>query len=205
LDVGTPDTAEEISRQAEPLRALGWIEGRTLHVERRYADYPQKLPLLAEELVRARLELIVTFSSAATLAAMKATTTIPIIFGSAADPVALGLVASLSKPGGNVTGFSLIASELTAKRLSILKEVVPDLQRLAFLWERDNPIFRFDRERVAKGCRAAGVEAIFADYGGPAEISSAAAVDTSDSTSAAFDDRLTFETGYSTVGGRNAS
>ena len=174
LDVGTPDTPEDLSREAEPLRALGWIEGQNLHVERRYDNgRPEALPSLAEELVRAQVELLVTFSSPATLAAKRATTTIPIIFGSAADPVGLGLVASLSQPGGNVTGFSLIASELTAKRLSILKELLPNLRRVAFLWERDNPIFRSSREHVEMACHSVGIEAIFADYGGPAEIDSA--------------------------------
>jgi putative ABC transport system substrate-binding protein len=174
LHVAAPGGPEVQRKWAEPLQKLGWIEGQNLHVERRYGNGdPEALASLAEDLVRARVELILTFSTPATLAARRATGEIPIIFASAGDPVGLGLVASLGQPGSNITGFSLEAAELTAKSLSLLKELIPNLQRIAFLWEGGNPYFRFDRDRVEKTCRAASVEAIFADYAGPADIRSA--------------------------------
>jgi len=142
-----------------------------LHAERRYSDgRPEALASLAQELVRARVELIVTMSTPATLAAKRATTTIPIIFASAGDPEGLGLVASLARPGGNVTGFSVVGFEMTAKSLSLLKQLVTKLQRVAFLWERDNSYFSIHRQSVEKTCRSANVVPTFAEYGAPADI-----------------------------------
>src|SRR5262249_5812867 len=112
LESGAPETPEEISKQAEPLRELGWVEGQNLRVERRYDNGRfEALQPLAEELVRAQVEIIVTGGTAATLAAKRATTTIPIVFRAAGDPVLLGLVASLARPGGNVTGYSIATPE----------------------------------------------------------------------------------------------
>src|SRR5215472_5261147 len=108
LEPGPPgagaDTPEWRRSQAEPLEKLGWVEGQNLLVERRGAR-SEALQPLAEELVRAKVEIIVTAGTPATLAAMHATSTIPIVFRSAGDPVLTGLVASLARPGGNVTGF----------------------------------------------------------------------------------------------------
>src|SRR5215471_12041252 len=119
LDRGTPDSPEDLRMQAEPLRQLGWIEGENLRIERRYASSPEELKQGAEDLVRSRVEIIVTGGTAATLAAKRATTTIPIVFRFAGDPVALGLVASLARPGGHVTGYSEASPEVTAKNLSV--------------------------------------------------------------------------------------
>jgi putative ABC transport system substrate-binding protein len=155
------------------LRQFGWIENQNLHIERRYDNgHPEALPSLAAELLRARVELIVTRSTPASLAAKAATTTIPIIF-SAGDPVRSGLVASLARPGGNLCGYSSIASEADAKSLSLLKQLLPGLQRVAFLWEQENPVFRSHREAVENACRSAGVQAIFAEYGQPVELKGA--------------------------------
>jgi putative ABC transport system substrate-binding protein len=170
LENGAPNTPELIAHVADLLRQRGWIENQNLHIERRYDNgHPELLPSLAAELVRERVEVIVTRSTPATLAAKAATTTIPIIF-SVGDPVRSGLVASLARSGGNLTGYSIISSEIDAKSLSLLKQMLPDLQRVAFLWEREHPFFRLRREAVENACRSAGVQAIFAEYGQPVEL-----------------------------------
>src|SRR5687767_6077129 len=116
------------------LRALGYIEGKNIAFEYRSAeDEPGRFPALADELVRLKVDLIVANTTTAALAAKNATGTIPIVFTSGGDPVAVGLIDSLARPGGNLTGFSNITSELTGKRLEFLKETVPKLSRVAVL------------------------------------------------------------------------
>src|SRR5262245_36012194 len=116
---GLPATPEDTRIYSEPLRQLGWVEGQNLLVERRYANGRlEALQPLAEELVRAQVEIIVTAGTPATLAAKRATTTIPIVIAGAGDPVLLGLVASLARPGGNVTGFSHASPEQKIGRAS---------------------------------------------------------------------------------------
>jgi ABC transporter substrate binding protein len=108
------------------LLELGWVEGKNISFERRYADNKlERLPELAAELVRRKVDLIVAFGTLAPLAARQATSTIPIVMAAAGDPVGSGLVASLARPGGNVTGMSLMSPDLAGKRLELLKEVVP--------------------------------------------------------------------------------
>ncbi len=117
------------------LGELGYVKGRNLVFEGRWAEGdPARLPGLAAELVRARVDVIVTFATAATLAAMQATTTIPIVFYSVASPVERKIVGSLARPGGNVTGLSVdVGPGIQGKRLELLKEAVPRLARVAFL------------------------------------------------------------------------
>jgi ABC-type uncharacterized transport system substrate-binding protein len=117
----------------QELSKLGWIEGKNIAIEYRYAEGKgERLPELAAELVRLKVDLIVTSGTPPALAAKNATTAIPIVM-STPDPVALGLVASLARPGGNVTGFSTLSSELITKRLEILKDAVPKLARVGLL------------------------------------------------------------------------
>ena len=117
------------------LHDLGYIEGKNIAIEYRYAEGKlDRLPQLAAELVGLKVDVIVTSSGQAVLAAKNATRTIPIVFASIQDPVAGGLVDSLAKPGGNATGLSDIAPELGGKRLELLKETVPGISRIAFLW-----------------------------------------------------------------------
>lgn len=117
------------------LAQRGYNIGDNLVIEVRYADgHPDRLPTLAKELVDAKMDVIVTSSYPAARAARDATATIPIVVNGAGDPVATGLAASLSRPGGNVTGISDMASELSAKRLQLLKEAVPQLKRVAMLY-----------------------------------------------------------------------
>jgi len=116
------------------MRKLGWIEGKNFTTEYRFAEQkPERLSELAADLVRLKVDLILVSGTPPALAAKKATTTIPIVMASAADPVGAGLVASLARPGGNVTGNSGLAFELDTKRLEILKDVVPKLARVGFL------------------------------------------------------------------------
>jgi putative ABC transport system substrate-binding protein len=117
------------------LRELGYTEGQNLAIERRFADgSPDRLPELAAQLVSAKPDIIVAFSTTAARPAREATGTIPIVAFGMADPVADGLVASLARPGGNVTGTTFLGPELVAKRLQLLREVVPGLSRVAALW-----------------------------------------------------------------------
>jgi putative ABC transport system substrate-binding protein len=122
------------------LRDLGYAEGKNLFIEYRYADGKQeRFANLASELVQLKVDLIVTASTAAVLAAQTATSTVPIVFAGAGDPVRSGLVASLARPGGNITGLSIVAPELEGKRLELLKETLPKMVRVAYFWNPDSP------------------------------------------------------------------
>ncbi len=120
----------------QELSKLGWIEGKNITIESRFAEQKsERLPELAADLVRLKVDLIVVPGVQSALAAMKATTTIPVVIASAPDPVGLGLVASLARPGGNVTGLSSLTPELNTKRLEILKDAIPKLDRVGLLWQ----------------------------------------------------------------------
>jgi putative tryptophan/tyrosine transport system substrate-binding protein len=116
------------------LRELGWIEGRTVEIEYRWGEgRSERFPEIVAEFVRLKVSVIVTGGTAAVIAAKQATSIIPIVFGSVADPVGTGLVASLARPGGNATGLSVQSSDVAGKRLQILRELVPGLHRLAIM------------------------------------------------------------------------
>jgi ABC-type uncharacterized transport system substrate-binding protein len=119
---------------------LGYVEGRNVVIERKSAEGNlERLKDLAEDLVRQQVDVIVTAGTPAGFAAKKATGTIPIVFGAISDPVGVGLVASLARPGGNATGNSLMAPDLSAKRLDILHTLAPAISRFAILWDSSNP------------------------------------------------------------------
>jgi putative ABC transport system substrate-binding protein len=123
------------------LRDLGWIEGQSIAVEVRTAEGKyDRLPDLAAELVRLKVDVIFASSTPAALAAKRATTTIPIVIGRVADPVGSGLVTSLARPGGNITGWTHQGMELRVKYLDLLKEAVPEATRIGVLWNPANPI-----------------------------------------------------------------
>jgi ABC-type uncharacterized transport system substrate-binding protein len=118
----------------QELSKLGWIEGKNITIEYRFGEQNrERLPELAAELVRLKVDLIVTSGDPAALAAKKATTSTPIVMASASDPVGFGLVASLARPGGNVTGSSSLGTELNSKRLEVLKDAIPKLARVGLL------------------------------------------------------------------------
>jgi putative ABC transport system substrate-binding protein len=127
----------------QELSRLGWIEGKNITIEYRFAEQkPERLPELAADLLRLKVDLIVVTSSRAARATKSATTTIPIVMPNTADPVGEGLVASLARPGGNVTGLSGLATELNTKRLEILKDTVPRLARVGLLLGSEGGIAR---------------------------------------------------------------
>jgi putative ABC transport system substrate-binding protein len=130
----TSTIAVRLETLRQELSRLGWIEGKNLTIESRFAEGKNdRLPELAAELVRLKVDLIVVAATPAALAAKSATTTIPIVMTNAGNPVAAGLVASLARPGGNVTGISSLSPELNSKRLEVLKDAVPKLARVGFL------------------------------------------------------------------------
>ena len=143
----------------QELRKLGWIEGKNITIEYRFAENQgiERLPELAADLVRLKVDLIVGSGTTAALAAKKAATTIPIVMANAGDPVGGGLVASLARPGGNVTGNSGLGPQLNTKRLEILKDVIPKLARVGLLRP---PIANSTRPptKRAKAC-SCGIEA----------------------------------------------
>ena len=144
------------------LRELGYVEGKNIIIEFRSAEgKPERLNELAAELVRLKVDLIVTAGSSDTRAAKKATDTIPIIMGQDTDPVGSGFVASLARPGGNITGLATYAPELSGKQLELLKEIVPKLSRVAFIGNSSNP---GDAQTLRETVLATGVYKIFLAY-----------------------------------------
>src|SRR5258705_3731728 len=141
------------------LRELGYVEGQTYTLVERYADGRQeRLPELAVELVRLEVDVLVAPTSGAAKAAMDATRTIPIVMAGGGDPVGLGLVASLARPGGNVTGPSLMNTEIIGKRMQLLKEGVPGLTRVAVLANSVNPIHAIFWRESEPAARKLGLE-----------------------------------------------
>jgi putative ABC transport system substrate-binding protein len=121
------------------LRELGYVEGKNIVIEYRYAERKlERLPDLAAELVRLKVDVIVASAPRAVFAVKKASATIPIVFAAATDPVGIGLVSSLARPGGNITGLSSVSPDLDGKRLELLKEAFSNVARVAFLWVSDD-------------------------------------------------------------------
>ena len=146
------------------LRELGYIEGRDVRLEARFGDGSQeRLPQQAAELVRLRVDVIVTSSTAAALAAKRATSTIPIVTALISDPVDSGVVASLSRPGGNVTGTAFLLRELHGKRLEVLMEAVPKIKRVAFFANPENASAEIIAAQAYATARKLGVELVQVD------------------------------------------
>jgi putative ABC transport system substrate-binding protein len=120
------------------LQERGWVDGRNAGLFRYSEGQPDRLPALAADLVQKNVDVILTAGTESTEAARKATNTIPIVMAAVGDPIAAGFITNLARPAGNVTGASLLATDLTAKRLQLLKEVLPELTRLAVLWSSAN-------------------------------------------------------------------
>jgi putative tryptophan/tyrosine transport system substrate-binding protein len=143
------------------LGELGWIEGRTVAIEYRWAEgRNERLAEIAAEFVRANVDVIVTWGTASVLAAKQATSVIPIVFATAGDPVATGLVANLARPGGNVTGLSNQVPDLASKRLELLREITPDLRRLAILSNISSPIGVLEMGEVQAAARTLTLEVL---------------------------------------------
>jgi putative tryptophan/tyrosine transport system substrate-binding protein len=168
------DTQEAIEAFRARLRDLGRLDGKNLLIEYRYADGKyERLPQLAAELVRLKVDVIFAYGTPGSRAAKNATGTIPIVFGVVSDPLAAGLVASLTRPGGNVTGVTPNNPELGAKRVSLLKEAVPPAARMSVL---ANPDFPATSNMVAEtrlGAQSLGVELQIQEVRQPAELAKA--------------------------------
>jgi putative ABC transport system substrate-binding protein len=156
------------------LRDLGYVEGKSIVIEWRYAEgKPDRLPALAAELVRLKVDVIVTAGPAGTRPAKEATSTIPIVMGFDNDPVGNGFVASLARPGGNITGLSTLAPEISGKQLELLKEIVPRLSRVAVLGHSTEPGNAQALREVEVASGAFGVQLQHLDVRDPKDIETA--------------------------------
>jgi len=159
LDFSTPDPARLNWWQAfrRGLQELGYVEGQGVRFEARWAQgRPDRLPGLAAELVGLRVDVIVTGGGEAARTAKQATATIPIVMATGSDPVKLGIVESLARPGGNVTGVSSISSDLMAKRVELLRELLPKVSRVAVLWD-ETPNARMSVQELEAAARPLGI------------------------------------------------
>src|SRR5262245_1980219 len=139
--VSTAANAANFDAFRRGLRELGYVEGQTVAIEYRYADgRAERFPALANELVRLPVDVIVTRGTPAALAAKQATATIPVVMAAIGEPLGVGVVASLAHPGGNVTGFSAFVTELSGKRVEVMKEAFPGVARAGFLNNMSNPV-----------------------------------------------------------------
>jgi putative tryptophan/tyrosine transport system substrate-binding protein len=158
------DMADRIDAFRDGLRELGYVEGKNIVIEWRYGqEKPDRVSELAVELARLKVDVIVSGGNSATQAVKKATNTIPILMTQSSDPVASGFVASLARPGGNVTGLSTLAPEISGKRLELLKEIVPKLSRVAVLWTSTSPGNAQELREVELAAGALGVKLQYLD------------------------------------------
>jgi putative tryptophan/tyrosine transport system substrate-binding protein len=143
----------------QQLRELGWVEGRNVTIEYRWAEGRfEQMTEIAAEFVRLKVDVIFTWATPPAVAAKQATSVIPIVFAVVGDPLGTGLVVSLARPGGNVTGLSLQQTDSASKRVELLREAVPDLRRLAFIGNRGNPALMLELEEVQAATRTLGLE-----------------------------------------------
>ena len=141
------------------LRELGWRDGENITIEYRWAEgRSERFSEIAAELVRLRVDVIVTHNTPPVLAAKQATSVIPIVFATAGDPVGSGVVASLARPGGNITGLSSETPDTASKKVGLLRELVPDLSRLAILADVGNPYAALDERKIGEAARSIGIE-----------------------------------------------
>ena len=168
-------SASQVAFRIEPfrqgLRELGYVEGKNIVIEYRYGEGKfDRLPELAAELVRLKVDIIVTAGPSATRPAKNATATIPIVMTQDSDPIANGFIASLARPGGNVTGLSTLAQELSGKRLELLKEIVPTLSRVAVIGTSTIPGNAQALKETQLAAAAFGVQSQYLDIREPKEI-----------------------------------
>ena len=156
------------------LRELGWIEGRTIAIEYRFAEgRNDHLAETVAEFVQRKVDVIVTSATPPTVAAKQATSITPIVFASVGDPVGAGVVESLARPGGNVTGLSLQATDAAGKRLELLREIVPGLHHLAVMANSGNPSAVLDMHEAEATARTLGLEAVTSEIHRPEDIAPA--------------------------------
>jgi len=176
LNLGSPESdASRLTGLRRGLSQTGYVEGRNLVIEYRWAgnQADRRLPELAADLVQLQVTVILAAGLLPALAAKAATTSIPIVFGVGADPVQLGLVASLNRPGGNLTGFNTFAGELGAKALALLHELVPSTATIGFLENPNNPSFELQTRDVLAATPAIGLKVQVLKAGTDREIDAA--------------------------------
>jgi putative ABC transport system substrate-binding protein len=159
---------------AQRLRELGWIEGRTVAIEYRWAEgRSERLAEIAAEFVRSKVDIIITGGVPAAVAAKQATPVIPIVFATASDPVRAGLVASLARPGGNVTGLSALTIDLAGKRVSLLREAIAGFGRLAIMGNVGNPLMVLELGELQAAARELGLQVDTLEIQRPQDIAPA--------------------------------
>ena len=172
LVVGKPDPSATLEAFREELRKLGYVEGRNIHIEIRSAEGKlDRLPALAEGLVRDKVDVIGAWMTPAVLAAKGATEKIPIVMIGAGDPVGMGIVASLARPGGNITGMAGQTTELAAKQVELLKDALPGLRRVAALCNAADPFSKPFLAQIEAAGKAQGVEIV------PVEVAAGPSLD----------------------------
>ena len=158
----------------DQMRQLGWVEGQTIAYDLVYADdHHELLPMLAAELVARKPDVIYVGPAPAALAAKQATQTIPIVFGAVNDPVGAGVVTSLARPGGNVTGISNFFTSLAPKWVEMLREILPGVKRLGLLGDLNDTNTKLDQQALAPVAASLGLAIIFAEAANPAELEAA--------------------------------
>ena len=166
--------AERLEAFRQGLRELGYVERKNIVIEERYGDEnPERVRELASEFVRLKVDIIVSGGNSSTQAAKRATNTIPIVMTQSSDPVAAGFIASLARPGGNITGLSTIAPEISGKRLELLKEIVPGLSRVAVFGTSTSPGNAQELREVEIAARAVGVKVQYVDVLRPKDLETA--------------------------------
>ena len=156
------------------LRELGYMEGTNIMIEFRWADEQyDRLPALAAELVRLKVDILVTYGTPGTLAAKRATTTIPIVMVHTGDAIITGLVANLARPGGNITGSTFFVPELMAKRLELLKDAIPRITQVGTLVKPDNPLLRTPPQALHMAAKSLKIELQQFEARGPEEFEAA--------------------------------
>jgi putative ABC transport system substrate-binding protein len=175
LGSATPATQGQwVAAFVQRLRELGWVEGHNLTIDYRWAEgRSERFAEIAAEIVRLKVNVIVTVTTPAALAAKQATSVIPIVFAAAGDPVGTGLVASLARPGGNVTGLSNLISDTGGKKLQLLREIVPDLGRLAIMANVSNPAVVLELDDAQAAARTLGLEVAISEVRRVEDIASA--------------------------------
>lgn len=163
---------QRIAACTRRLRELGWIEGRTIAIEYRWAE-AQHFDEILNEFVRLKVDVIFTAGTPPSIAAQKATSNIPIVFVAAGDPVGTGLVASLARPGGNITGWSNQTRDLAGKRLELLREIVPDLRRLAVMVRTENVSATSETREVQAAAKTFDIQVVPLEIHGANDIAPA--------------------------------
>jgi putative ABC transport system substrate-binding protein len=153
------------------LRDAGWIDGRNLTIEYRYAEGKnERLPELVTSLIRQKVDIIITTVTVDTLAAKNATAEIPIVMVAVGDPVAIGIVKSLARPGGNITGLSQMTPDLSGKRLELLKQIIPQITSVAVLFNPEDPLSMLDWKEARLSAQTLGIEVYSLEVRGAGDV-----------------------------------